>query len=152
VTGFYANSRNYITADREIGILPQDAHVWLEVNVGRYWIPLEPTPGFDGERLSVGLWYRIKEAKYMIGFAVVAIPNFMTLLYLLRGVLLEVLCAVAWPLVAMASDRGRVVWLARLLDLRSRLAGIPRQKCRALRSHLSCANLALPTEYFPALY
>jgi protein-glutamine gamma-glutamyltransferase len=146
-TGFYVNSKHYLSAEREIGILPQDAHVWLELRIAEnYWIPLEPTPGFQSEPLSVGWWYSVKKARYAIAQTVLLILATGLLLHLTKGLLLEIISQAAWPLMALVSDRNRVVWLARLLDLRSRLAGMPRQKSLALRAHLRGLRTTLPGE------
>lgn len=147
VNGFYANSKHFISAEREIGILPQDAHAWLELRVsGDYWIPLEPTPGYESEPLSVGWWYRISKARTAIFQTVVLLLTMVGILFLARGLILELTSRAFWPIAVLVSDRSRVVWLARLLDLRARFAGAPRQKNQALRTHLQKTLSSLPDE------
>jgi protein-glutamine gamma-glutamyltransferase len=47
VTGFYVNPKQHDSLAGQTPITAQDAHAWLEVDVGmETWIPLEPTPGF----------------------------------------------------------------------------------------------------------
>jgi transglutaminase-like putative cysteine protease len=147
VTGFYTNAQHFLQGQREIAVLPRDAHVWLEWHVGRgYWIPLEPTPGFQPERFRLGLWYwfranRLAISGFFLGLLVAA-----GIAYLGRGLLLEGAARVGWLISANVSDRRRIAWLARLIDLRCRFAGNPRQKSQVLRQHLGQSTENWPEE------
>jgi len=127
VTGFYANPTHHVARENEIAVLPQDAHVWLEINAGHgFWIPLEPTPGFEKPRYSMSLWYRLYKAKVEI--AVFCMLGLVVTVgtYLLRRSLFEIMCRLVWPLVSLLDDRRKVACLTRVLDQRLRLAGTPR--------------------------
>lgn len=128
VTGFYANPLHYVSGESEIAVLPSDAHVWLEINAGHgYWIPLEPTPGFDKPRYSASLWYRLNKAKAAIAVWCAIGLVFTLGTYSLRRWLFEIACRIAWPFISLLDDRRQIASLTRVLDQRLRFAGTPRQ-------------------------
>jgi protein-glutamine gamma-glutamyltransferase len=128
VTGFYANPMHYLSGENEIAVLPRDAHVWLEINAGHgYWIPLEPTPGFDKPRYSASFWYRLNKAKAAIAVGCAIGLAFTVVTFLLRRMFFEIACRFAWPFISLIDDRRQVAFLTRVLDQRLRLAGSPRQ-------------------------
>ena len=56
VTGFYVDPQKSDRLTGQTPITAQDAHAWLEVDVGMdTWIPLEPTPG-SFSRLIESRW------------------------------------------------------------------------------------------------
>lgn len=148
VTGFYVNRHNWLAAQRETAILPSDAHVWLEINVGQgYWIPLEPTPGFDPEPVAIGWWYAIKKAFLPIAVFIMAMVSGLATIYLARRLVLECLCQVSRLMALLVSHRYRIAWLAWLLDARCHLSGVPRKTGDVLRAHLqSVLGDRLPLE------
>jgi protein-glutamine gamma-glutamyltransferase len=152
VTGFYANPRNYVARDREIAVLPSDAHAWLEIDVGHgFWIPLEPTPGYQEPAYSASLWFLVKQQRWALAmwFAVSLATGL--LIYFSRRLLLELLVWLVYPVLLLLNDRVRVSWLARLLDMRLRLAGVPRTKGTVLRTHLKRLQTSLPAELIEQL-
>lgn len=145
--GFYADPKNRFSRDNEIAILPGNAHVWPEIHLGNgYWISLEPTSGFQAEKISVGLWYRIKRAKTEILMAACLAILFGLAVFMGRGYVLELTSKLLWPLASMVSDRRRIAWLARLLDLRTRLAGHPRDRSQVLREHFRGLAIGFPEQ------
>ena len=146
-TGFYTNPEHFLSTQRETAILPQDAHVWAEVHLGGgYWMTIEPTPGYLPEPVFAGWWYLFKKHKYAIATSVCLMMCAALVIYMIRGFLLEVVSRLCWPLVSLLSDRRRIAWLARLIDLRSHMAGIPRAKSTAVRMHLQSMMQQLPPE------
>lgn len=147
VVGFYANSDHKVAGSGDIAILPADAHVWVELHVGNgHWISLEPTQGYREEPMTAGLWYRIREARFWIatilGLGTLVITG--GLVY--RAIVLEIFCQLLWPVASLVSDRRRVAWLARLLDLRTRCAGHPRCCGSVLRDHFRHSMNKIPEE------
>lgn len=147
VAGFYANPKNYIVREGEISILPRDAHAWLEIDVGHgYWIPLEPSPGYREPRYSTSLWYEIKQHRVAIGLGVLALVLTAACVYWLRRWLVELASWLAFPILFLLSHRLRISCLTWLVEVRCRLAGVPRRKGTILRAHLHQFCHSLPSE------
>ncbi len=145
VTGFYANPRHRFGRDNEVAVLPSDAHVWVEVNVGHgHWVPLEPTPGFDRPRYAASLWYHLVKARKAIALGVMAMLGIVGGVYFLRRWLFEFVCYASWPMVSIFSDRARVAWLTRILDVRLSLAGQPRSRGTIPRQQFCQLSALLP--------
>lgn len=147
VAGFYANPQHYIARDGEFSILPRDAHAWLEIHIGHgYWIPLEPSPGYREPRYAASWWYHIQQNRWAIA-AGMTLGIIVTLsLYLLRGWLIEWASWLTFPLLRLLSHRSQVSWLTWLVEVRCRIAGVPRTKGKALREHLRPFRNCLPNE------
>ena len=147
VAGFYANPNHYVAREGEIAILPSDAHAWLEIDVGHgYWIPLEPSPGYQTPPYSASIWYRIKQHRWAIAMWTLAFSSAALCLFLLRSLLVEWASWIAFPVLLLLNDRMRISWLTWLLELRCRLAGIPRAKGILLREHLHRFRTILPSD------
>ncbi|MCR9291698.1 MAG: transglutaminase-like domain-containing protein [bacterium] len=146
VSGFYADPRHLLKRDGETAITPQDAHVWLEINVGHdYWIPLEPTPGYRLPRYTSSLWFRIRQARNTILLGLLATSLLAAMIVLLRRQLFELACFVTWPVIARLGDRKRVAWVSFVLDQRLRLAGCARPQGCIPREHMKTAMRRIPT-------
>jgi protein-glutamine gamma-glutamyltransferase len=149
VAGFYANPKNYIVREAEIAILPTDAHAWLEIDVGHgYWIPLEPSPGYRLPQYAASLWYRMNQHRWAIAMWTLTVLATAMFIYLLRGLLIEWVSWVAYPTLFLLNDRLRVSWLTWLLEIRCRVAGIPRARGTVLRKHLHCFRTGLPSDLY----
>jgi transglutaminase-like putative cysteine protease len=136
VTGFYVNPTNRLPGSSEFAILPQDAHVWLEINVGHgYWIPLEPTPGFRQPQYRASVWYRLFKVRQQIAMGMAILVIGICTIFFLRRWLFEAVCRLVWPIVALLNQRQQATWLTWVLDIRCRLAGIPRAAGTTLREH-----------------
>lgn len=147
VAGFYANPQHYLSREGEIAIMPSDAHAWLEIDVGHgYWIPLEPSPGYLEPQYAVSLFYRLNQNRWLIAKSVMGICVFALCIFLLRRVLFESFSWIALPGIFLLNDRLRVTWLRWLLDVRCKLAGIPRTKGTVLRKHLHDLQNCLPKD------
>lgn len=147
VAGFYANPKHYISREREIAILPSDAHAWLEIDVGHgYWIPLEPSPGYREPPTTASIWYRLNQKRWAIAMGALAISVGTLCVFLLRRFVVEWASWFAFPATCLMNDRGRIAWLTWLLELRCQLAGIPRAKGTLLREHLLRLRAILPNE------
>ncbi|QDV23200.1 Transglutaminase-like superfamily protein [Aureliella helgolandensis] len=144
VTGFYINPKHYVKADNEYAVQGSDVHVWLEINAGHgYWIPLEPTPGYRAPRTTASIWYQAMQARWEIAGCCLVASISLSILYLLRAWIFDLLCWCCAPALVVLSDRRRVRWTAWILDVRLSLLGRKRPRGAVLRKHLS-ASLNLP--------
>ncbi|MCA9181782.1 MAG: transglutaminase domain-containing protein, partial [Planctomycetales bacterium] len=147
VTGFYVSREHYIARDQNYAVLPQDAHVWLEVNAGHgYWIPLEPTPGYRPPRYAASAWYRIRQAGPQLAIAVGVLALAALLVSWCKSLLFDAACWLVAPLLTLADDRRRVRWTAWVLDQRLSLLGDRRPNGIVLREHLK-TSLHLPEHW-----
>lgn len=131
VTGFYVSPEHYSAKEKATAILTEDAHAWIEINVGHnYWIPLEPTPGFRKPKLSAGLLYLAR--KNWQALTVGAIGSMLCLggIYSIRSLLFGFVCRIFYPVLRLAPDRSRLAWLCWMLDVRWLLIGHPRPPSR----------------------
>ena len=128
-----------------------DAHVWCEVCVGpSTWLTIEPSPGYELLAPPPDFWERVANGLRVIWGAAVdhAITLLILALLLVAGVLqrraLEnALRTVHWHLTARRSHRSRVTRLARLIDHRLRLTGLPRQHGTTLKRWAGQPGLTL---------
>lgn len=137
VSGFYVSTEHYDAAERATAILPEDAHVWLEVHSGHgYWIPLEPTPGFRKPKLKSSLWYLAQKnwKSLVAGISIAAALLFGV--YLSRAQLFAAFCWVSFPLIHCLPTRRRLSWLCWMLDMRWALIGFPRESSQTQRRRL----------------
>lgn len=141
VSGFYARPDKYDAHRHHTPVHASDAHVWCEVCVGpSTWLTIEPSPGYELLAPPPDFWERVVSGLRVIWRAVVdhVITVLMLGLLLLasvlqRRVLENALRTVHWHLTARHSHRSRVTRLARLIDHRLRLTGLPRQHGTTLK-------------------
>lgn len=153
VTGFYVDASHRSNSRDEIAVLPEDVHVWLEINVGHgYWIPLEPTPGYNPPPSTASWWYRLGQIKYRLATGLLVCVSIALVMYLFRRAWFELACRLAWPVVALSNDRRRAAWLTRVLDLRWSLAGRPRARGAIPRNWFQRHHHHLPSELAQQLH
>lgn len=135
VTGFYTRPRPMLGSETETAVLSNDMHAWLEVNVGHgYWVPLEPTPGYELPRYKASLWYRSKQAAPKLAVALCVAFAIGAMTWFCRRPLFELVCRCLWIPSLLLDDRNRVAWLLTLLDWRFRLDGRSRPLSEVPRS------------------
>ncbi len=124
VTGFYVRPRFLASKASEVAIVKDDLHAWLEIRLSNgEWVPLEPTPGFAMPDYRKSLWYRTKQASpWILLFGLVSTGAVVTV-YLMRRVLFDVSCRLAWYFIRFAPDKQRVSWLSWIIDHRLKLLG-----------------------------
>ena len=129
VTGFYVDPNKHDRLAGQTPITPQDAHAWLEVDVGMdTWIPLEPTPGFLPPTYRVSLAYRLKQNLAVIVGGICCTAIAAAIIWLSRVYLFEGICWMLRCLLPLLNDRRRVRWLVGVLDRRFQLAGLARPR------------------------
>ncbi len=124
VTGFYVRPRFLASKASEVAIVKDDLHAWLEIRLSNgEWVPLEPTPGYAMPDYRKSLWYRTKQASpWILLFGLVSTGTVVTV-YLMRRVLFDVSCRLAWYFIRFAPDKQRVSWLSWIIDHRLKLLG-----------------------------
>ncbi|MDX1928331.1 MAG: transglutaminase-like domain-containing protein [Pirellulaceae bacterium] len=143
VTGFYVDPKKYDRIAGQTPITPQDAHAWLEVDVGMdTWIPLEPTPGFLPPTYRVSLAYRLRQNAAAIVGGILGSVVLVAIVWLSRAYLFEGVCWMLRYLLPLLNDRRRVRWLVGVLDRRLQLAGMARPRSITPREWLM-RNLVL---------
>ncbi len=139
-SGFYARRREDAPRGAHVSVLPEDVHVWCEVTFdGMHWHIAEASPGYD-VLLSSTPWY-VAIGAYVVatagwlwerrmGLSTIALA--MTGAWIIRRGLIDSLATLTC-LVAPYCTRGRPLeWTLWLVQLRSRLAGVPRPSGRTL--------------------
>ncbi len=132
--GFYVRKERLDSQSGEALVMPGDIHVWPEISLdGKYWIPIEPTPGFQQPAYALSLWQRLTLAAIAIRDAIVGHPILVSLLviccvliYRCRAWLKSGMHTVCWHALLLLSPGRAVEHTTKLIDQRSRLAGIPR--------------------------
>ncbi len=139
--GFYINPHNRLLARTETAILPSDAHAWVELNAGHdYWLPLEPTPGFEPPFYTASLWYRMVQARFQLFWGFVSVMVVCGMLFAIRRYVLELCYWLLGWIVLFVNDRTSISWLRWVLDARLKLAGAGRPASVSLRRWL-CETL-----------
>lgn len=134
VSGFYVTEARHDSQSGETLIMADDMHVWVEVSLdGVAWVPIEPTPGFAMPLYRLTLWQRTKLAARAV---LLWIQHHPWLSLLFAGVVVFAFAyrrrlvsglATAWWWVQLRVAPSRaIVATTRLLDLKFRLAGVPR--------------------------
>ncbi|MEM7474945.1 MAG: transglutaminase family protein [Planctomycetota bacterium] len=138
--GFYVSSRNYV--EGEYAILNNNAHFWIELNVGHdYWVPLEPSPGYQQPRYHATLAYRMYQARFTILFFLIGLVVTGAFAFRFRFFLFEGVCRLGWLVASMLSDRKRLRWLVAVLDMRFSFAGQKRPVGLLLRKQIGSLGL-----------
>jgi protein-glutamine gamma-glutamyltransferase len=126
-TGFYADPQDLDSFAGHTEIGTDDAHVWAEVLAAdQVWIPIEPTPGFLEPALYQTIWSRMAQFAWLALPWTLAASLLSYVLWLTRTLWGEVVCQAIWSLSRPLGEQIRLKILVRLLDIRSRLAGLRR--------------------------
>lgn len=141
VSGFYAKPEKYDQQRHHTPVHAADAHVWCEVGLGAStWLTIEPSPGYELLAPPPGYWEQFVEGLNALWRSAVRNAVFLSILavalfvaFLKRRTLENALRTLEWKLAASESRRARAARLARLIDHRLRLAGLPRQSGTTLK-------------------
>ncbi|QDU30255.1 Transglutaminase-like superfamily protein [Anatilimnocola aggregata] len=132
-TGLYARPERYDRVRRQTPVLPNDAHVWAEVRVGSGWLTIEPTPGYTVlpplrtwsehatllfSKIAIWVWNRPLLSLLIAILSVTAAR--------LRREIIDFVLWLFWQLRCWWSPAHQVFATLWLLELRGRLAGMPR--------------------------
>lgn len=140
VSGFYAHPDKYDDHRHHTPVHAADAHVWCEVSLGSTWLTVEPSPGYEVLAPLPGVWEQVVERLHVLWrslvrnavlLGIVAIALLITIFQ--RRALESALRTLEWQVAATHNHRARAARLARLIDHRLRLAGLPRQNGTTLK-------------------
>jgi hypothetical protein len=117
VGGLYVDPRDYDPIARHVAVSPEDAHLWVEVQVpGGAWVAIEPTPGFElmspalspADRLLAGIASAGRWAgRNATGLATAGV--LLALLFRFRREVLDAFETAAWWLLASHREPSRAV-------------------------------------------
>lgn len=162
VSGFYAREDRYDRRSGQTAVLPEDVHVWVEVQVDRRtWVPIEPTPGYERpfESLTWAQWLASTGMELLAWCQrhIAILATFacgMVILFATRKAWLDFLARQLCQAVGVISLESRIYWTIRLLEFRARLIGCCRPKQRTITAWYaplvrgSQADLRLPLAAF----
>lgn len=141
VSGFYASPESYDAKRHHTPVHASDAHLWCEVRIGAStWLTIEPSPGYEllippstfWERATARLeaiWLAVKRNSLLL----VALTLGLIVAVIKRRYLENALRTLEWHLAGSRDQRSRATQLARLIDHRLRLAGLPRRSGTTLK-------------------
>lgn len=141
VSGFYAGPDKYDTHRRHTPVHAEDAHLWCEVCIGAStWLTVEASPGYELLAPPATFWERVAASLRALWQAavrnvgVLSLIGMLLVLALLKRRFLEnAFRTLEWHLAATRGRRTRATLLARLIDHRLRLAGLPRRSGTTLK-------------------
>ena len=140
VSGFYAHPDKYDNHRHHTPVHAADAHVWCEVSLASTWLTVEPSPGHEVLTPLPGGWEQLVEQLHVFWRSIVRNAVLLGILAIAlltavvqRRALESALRTLGWQLTKSHNHRARAARLARLIDHRLRLAGLPRQTGTTLR-------------------
>jgi hypothetical protein len=134
VSGFYADADNYDRVADQTIVRREDVHFWAEVRMaGGYWVPLEPTPGYAPpvplltwrKRLARVLTASLRSI-WRSRYAALTAVLLALLMVVARRRVLDGIASSLWWMFFRGSLRQRVRCTWRLLEWRTRVAGMRR--------------------------
>ena len=127
VTGFYVRPSRYDVAAGHTPILPEDAHVWIEVRLadGR-WIAIEPSPGYEPPDYRASWWLVTRRFAWAHWHQITLGLACLGIIVWTRVLWSEPLLYVFWLISFGVSPRSRMRMLMWVLERRARLARRPR--------------------------
>lgn len=146
--GYYAHQRNLDPRTQMAAVREQDVHFWAEVLLGSspgrpwdlIWAPIEPTPGFELARPAPTAWEtviaRLEELRNRVqrnAFWLAGVMGVVALAVRRRSTLLDMLVMALWRAWPTSNAQIVVHGAIRILELRARLAGVPRPAGVTLR-------------------
>lgn len=156
-SGFLIQDEDYDRRSKQSIVTARNLHIWPEVCLdGKFWIPLEPTPGYPIPYSTETLWQWAKAAFHAYIVAPIRshpfISTFIALAFVLsyayRAIVITNLMLLWWHLI-------RVVWPQRLLettrqliDVRFWFAGDARPESKTIQSWYTRVEPGLPSDFF----
>jgi len=141
-SGFLIRNEDYDSLSRQSIVTPNNLHMWPEVCLdGKYWIPLEPTPGYPvpfstetpwqwlmGKAYAAMAWVWSHPVTSLFSLAVVAFS------YVFRANLVTFLMLLWWHLVRFVWPQRLLRTTRQLIDLRFWAAGNRRPLSKTIKS------------------
>ena len=144
-SGFLVRNEDYSRLARQSTVTSENLHMWPEVCMdGKFWIPLEPTPGYPIPYCNETFtqWLTAKAAAIVGWFWARPILSLLMLVtccvvYRSRIQILTSLMLLWWHLVRWVWPRNLLNATRQVIDLRFRLAGDQRPNSRTLKNWYS---------------
>ncbi len=134
VTGFYVRPDSFDVTAGHASVLPNDAHVWAEVQLrdGR-WFEIEPTPGYREPVYRPSLWLMTRRFVSAYWLRLTAGLLAIWTGYVTRRIWLDWLLTMAWGASGWLRPRERMRLAMKIIETRGRLAGQRRPSGRPQR-------------------
>jgi transglutaminase-like putative cysteine protease len=155
-SGFVVREADYDRVSKQSVVNSDAMHLWPEVCLdGRYWIPVEPTPGYPNPYSVSTVWQRIA-AQFFAGIRVVQNRPITSLLLLALVIAtvayrLRIVAAgwlIWWHLVRVVWPAGLLRTTRGLLDVRFWAAGSARPASQTINHWYSQVDSQLPKGFF----
>ena len=159
-SGFLVRQQDYNRTARQSIVSSDNLHMWPEVCLdGKFWIPVEPTPGFPIPYSTQTVWQWATAQVWAIANWMVLHPVISILLAVATGlavvfradlIVLLVLCW--WYLVRLFWRRGLLTATRQLIDSRFWAAGDKRPDSETIQSWYSRVEPGMETGFFELWY
>lgn len=142
VTGFYVRPNAFDIAAGHASVLPQDVHVWAEVQLDDgVWFEIEPTPGYQQPHFRPS--WRLLVGRFVAAYWPSMVGGMLAVagVYLSRCIWIDWGLAVVWTLAGWLRPRNRIRLAIGIIETRARLAGYRRPLGKSQRAWLEQLTL-----------
>ena len=155
-SGFLVRKKDYVARSRQSIVTKENLHMWPEVCLdGKFWIPLEPTPGFPIPYSTETLWqWTMAKVHAAIGWVwnhpllSLLMATLVTLCYRYWANLITSLMLGWWNIVRILWPPLLLRTTRQLIDLRFWAAGDKRPRSRTIRNWYTRNEPELSTGFF----
>ena len=155
-SGFLVRKEDYNRVSRQSIVTRKSLHMWPEVCLdGKFWIPLEPTPGLPIPYSTETVWQWLVAKVYAIIGWFWARPLFSIILltltvlgYRYRANVVTSLMLGWWHLIRFVWPQSLLRTTRQLIDLRFWAAGDKRPQSRTIKNWYSRVNPQLATGFY----
>jgi len=155
-SGFLVREKDYIRRAKQSIVTTENLHMWPEVCLdGRFWIPVEPTPGYPIPYSTETAWqWVMAKAQAVIGWIwrnpllALLIATMVALCYRYRANLITSLMLGWWNIVRLAWPPLLLRTTRQLIDLRFWAAGDRRPQSKTIRNWYMRVEPELSTSFF----
>jgi len=141
-SGFLVQDSDYDSWAGQSNVTSSNLHMWPEVCLdGRFWTPVEPTPGFPMPYSTQTLWQFVSAKASMLWNFIWKNPMTSVFLFscsaavfVFRAELITSLMFAWWFLISTLWPKRLLRTTRQLIDLRFRFAGDQRPACETIRS------------------
>ncbi|QEG23950.1 transglutaminase-like domain-containing protein [Mariniblastus fucicola] len=155
-SGFLVKEEDYNRKARQSIVTSDNMHMWPEVCLdGKYWIPLEPTPGFPVPYSTETMWQWLTSKAYAAYYWICDHPltcflvaTGLVLTYLYRVNFITFLMLIWWHLSRCFWPQNLLRATRQLIDLRFWAAGDSRPLSKTIMSWYSRVDPGLSTGFY----
>ena len=156
-SGFLIQQEDYDRRSRQSIVTTRNLHMWPEVCLdGKYWIPVEPTPGYPIPYSTETLWQWAKAAFHAYVVAPIRSHPFIStiialafvLSYVYRAIVVTNLMLLWWHFVRIVWPQRILETTRQLIDVRFWFAGDARPESRTIQSWYTRVEPGLSSGFF----